>query len=96
LQATVTAEANALLYITDAESYKHFTDIFGDKFFDSEPVSLTEKFYKSATIKGYDILPKGLTVSLRKTTDTMLEMDKNTEKYKKESSRILKQITEDN
>ncbi len=94
LQATVTAEANALLYITDAESYKHFTDIFGDKFFDGEPVSLTEKFYKSATIKDYDILPEGLTVSLRKTTDTMLEMDKNTEKYKKESSRILKEITE--
>ena len=44
LQATVTAEANALLFITDDESYKHFTDVFGDKFFDGEPVLLSEEF----------------------------------------------------
>lgn len=94
LQATVTAEANALLYITDAESYKHFTDVFGDNFFDGEPLLLSEEFYKSASIKEYDGLPEGLTISLRKTTDTMLEMDKNTEKYLKESSRILKEIVE--
>lgn len=93
LQATVTAEANALLYITDADSYKHFSDVFGDKFFDGEPILLSEEFYKSASIEGYEGLPENLTISLRKTSDTMIEMDKNTDKYKKESLRILKSIS---
>ena len=92
LQATIVAEANALLYITDEESYKHFSNVFDDEFFAYEPVLLSEEFYKQATVEDYYDLPEGLKISLRKTSDTMIEKNKNTKIYFKESSRILKEI----
>lgn len=93
LQATVVAEANALLYITDEESYKHFTNVFGDKFFEGEPVLLSNEFYQQATVEDYYDLPEGLKISLRKTSDTMIEKDKKAPTYFKESKRILEEIT---
>ena len=94
LQATVAAEANALLYITDNRSYEHFTSIFGDDFFEGDPVSFPGDFYEHCAVNDYITLPDNLTVSCRKITGTMIEKDKNSKKYFNASQSVIKQIEE--
>ena len=93
LQATIVAEANAPLFITDEDSYKHFTDVFEETFFAGDPVKLSNEFYKTSVLDDYYNLPENLTISLRKTSDTMIEKDKKAPTYFKESKRILEEIT---
>ena len=94
LQATVASEANALLYITDERSYKHFTDVFGADFFEGSAIPMTDDFYKSCTVKNYINLPGNLTISLRKVSGTMVEKDKNAVKYQKASKSVISKIFE--
>ncbi len=94
LQATVASEANALLYITDERSYKHFTDVFGSSFFEGSAIDMPDEFYKSCTVKDYINIPDNLTISLRKTDGAMIEKDKNTTKYLEASKELLSKIFE--
>lgn len=93
LQAIIAADSNALLFITDADSYEYLNNISKDEtFFEKEPVILGEKFYDSC--KGSDVfkLPDGLQISCRKIGTSVVSKDKKIKEYYKQSQNILSGI----
>lgn len=97
IQAILTADEKTLLFITDAKSKKYFNQISDDvSIFEGEPVAFGDDFYKATENKDIGPLTKGLTLSIRRVTDTLLEKNKDVEKYLTESTRVLKEIEKDN
>ena len=77
LQAMIAGDENAMLFITDAESYKYLADLSdGEGLFENEPLMLDDGFYKATEIEAYGKLPDGLRISCRRVSDTVLESKK--------------------
>lgn len=77
LQAMIAGDQNAMLFITDEDSYKYLADLSnGDGLFDGEPFMLGEEFYKSTETDSYGKLPEGLRIACRRVSDTVLESKK--------------------
>lgn len=77
LQAMIAGDQNAMLFITDEDSYKYLADLSnGDGLFDGEPFMLGEEFYKATETDSYGKLPGGLRIACRRVSDTVLESKK--------------------
>ena len=77
LQAMIAGDQNAMLFITDEDSYKYLADLSdGDGLFDGEPFMLGEEFYKATETDSYGKLPEGLRIVCRRVSDTVLESKK--------------------
>ncbi len=77
LQAMIAGDQNAMLFITDEDSYKYLADLSnGDGLFDGEPFMLGEEFYKATETDSYGKLPEGLRIACRRVSDTVLESKK--------------------
>lgn len=97
LQAIIAADEKALLFITDEKSIKYF-DNFGKDvhIFEGEPVSLGQEFYTATEHKDLGALPEGLTLSVRRVSDTLLEENKNVGKCYDQSLKIIEEINKEN
>lgn len=77
LQAMIAGDQNAMLFITDEDSYKYLADLSnGEGLFDGEPFMLGEEFYKATETDSYGKLPEGLRIACRRVSDTVLESKK--------------------
>lgn len=77
LQAMIAGDQNAMLFITDEDSYKYLADLSnGDGLFDGEPFMLGEEFYKATETDSCGKLPEGLRIACRRVSDTVLESKK--------------------
>lgn len=77
LQAMIAGDQNAMLFITDEDSYKYLSDLSnGEGLFDGEPFMLREEFYKATETDSYGKLPEGLRIACRRVSDTVLESKK--------------------
>ncbi len=77
LQAMIAGDQNAMLFITDEDSYKYLSDLSnGEGLFDGEPFMLGEEFYKATETDSYGKLPEGLRIACRRVSDTVLESKK--------------------
>jgi len=95
LQAILSTDSSALLFITDSKSYEYLSNISKDnKLFEGEPLPLGEDFY--AECEGEDLftLPAGLQISCRKISGTTVSKDKNSADYYEASKEILNQISQ--
>lgn len=93
LQAVIAADEKALLFITDSKSIEYFKNFGKDvHIFEGEPISFGEDFYTATEHKDFGPLPEGLTISIRRVSDTLLEENKNVGKYYKESLRLIEEI----
>lgn len=89
LQAIITSDSEAILFITDKDSMEFFsTDTFKN-FFKTEPLPLGDDFYKACKYSG---LPEGLQISAREISGTLIEDDKTAAKVYKEAQKILEKI----
>ena len=73
LQAMIAGDENAILYITDSESYKYLDGLSEDGLFDGEPLKLGDGFYSATESEQLGRLPEGLQISCRRVSDTVLE-----------------------
>ena len=73
LQAMIAGDENAILYITDSESYKYLDGLTENGLFDGEPIKLGDKFYSATESEQLGNLPEGLQISCRRISDTVLE-----------------------
>lgn len=97
LQATLAADYDALLYITDEESYKYLMSLQGmDGIFEEEPKPLSDAFLKDFSEKGGEgfALPDGLQISCRRVEGTVLEGKKDMDGIYKQSKKVMKSVTE--
>ena len=77
LQAMIAGDQNAMLFITDEDSYKYLADLSnGNGLFEGEPFMLGEEFYKATETDSYGKLPEGLRIACRRVSDTVLESKK--------------------
>lgn len=94
LTAIIAADANALLFITDDESYEYLNNISeGNEFFEGDPLELGEDFYKQCTLNNpLSNLPEGLQISCRNIEGKTIAKDENIAEYYKQSKNLLESI----
>ena len=95
LQAILSTDASALLFITDSKSYEYLSNISKDtKLFEGEPLPLGEDFYTECDGEDLFTLPSGLQISCRKVSGTTVLKDKNSTDYYGASKEILNKISQ--
>lgn len=94
LQAMITAEPTAMLYITDSESVKYFENDALSNIFDTEQVQFGKDFYEKTTTE-LGKLPEGLQIACRRISETMLEKDEKAAKVHKEAINIISKLQKD-
>ena len=93
LQAIIATDEKALLFITDSKSITYFDNFSSDVYiFEGDPLVLGEDFYKATESEDIGPLTEGLTLSIRRVSDTLLEENDKVVKYYKESVRIMNKI----
>ena len=93
LQAMIAGDQNAMLFITDEDSYKYLADLSdGDGLFDGEPFMLGEEFYKATETDSYGKLPEGLRIACRRVSDTVLESKKGSSDAHTNAEKTLEAI----
>ena len=93
LQAMIAGDQNAMLFITDEDSYKYLADLSnGDGLFDGEPFMLGDEFYKATETDSYGKLPEGLRIACRRVSDTVLESKKGSADAYTNAEKTLKAI----
>lgn len=90
-QTILASDANALLFITDEESYKYLSSISKDgNLFEGEPILFEKDFYEFCnTEDNFYETPENLQISCRDINGTVIEKDKNIDSYYKEAQTIL-------
>ncbi len=93
-QVLLSSDATALLFITDDESYEHISSVATNgKLFEGEPLALDDEFYSSVDTDDYYELPKGLQLSCRIIEGTVIENEKNIDKYYNQAQNILSALS---
>lgn len=92
LQAMIAGDENAILYITDSESYKYLDGLSEDGLFDGEPLKLGDDFYSATEIKELGKLPEGLQISCRRISDTVLEGKKGAAEAYENAVKLIEKL----
>ena len=93
LQALLTGDENAILYITDSESYKYLDGISeSGGLFEDEPYKFGENFYKATESEELGRLPEGLQISCRRIGDTTMESKKDAAVAYENAKKLLQKL----
>lgn len=92
LQALIVTDENAMLYITDSETYEYLHGIAEDGLFDGEPFKFGDGFYTATESQQFGRLPEGLQISCRRVSDTLLEGKKGTAEAYGNSERLIEKL----
>lgn len=92
LQAMIAGDENAILYITDSESYKYLEELSEDGLFDGEPYKFGDDFYTATESERYGKLPEGLQISCRRISKTTMENKKDAAKAYGSAQKLLNKL----
>lgn len=93
LQAMLAGDENAILYITDSESYKYLNEISGSgALLEGEPFKLGDDFYTETESEQLGKLPEGLQISCRRITETTMESKKDAAKAYDSAKKLLEKL----
>lgn len=92
LQAMIAGDENAILYITDSESYKYLDGLTENGLFDGEPIKLGDKFYSATESEQLGKLPEGLLISCRRISDTVLEGKKGAAEAYENALKLIEKL----
>lgn len=92
LQAMIAGDENAILYITDSESYKYLDGLTENGLFDGEPIKLGDKFYSATESEQLGKLPEGLQISSRRISDTVLEGKKGAAEAYENALKLIEKL----
>ena len=92
LQAMIAGDENAILYITDSESYKYLDGLTENGLFDGEPIKLGDKFYSATESEQLGKLPEGLQISCRRISDTVLEGKKGAAEAYENALKLIEKL----
>lgn len=97
LQATLAADADALLFLTDREAYDYLGQLGSGGLFEGEPLPMGEDFYKTCN-QGDEVfpLPEGLQISCRSVSGMAIERDPEVETFYKAAKKLLKAVEQKN
>lgn len=93
LQAMLAGDENAILYITDDESYKYLDEISeSGGLFEGEPYKFGEDFYNATESEQFGKLPEGLQISCRRISETTMENKKDAAKAYDSANKLLEKL----
>lgn len=92
LQSMIAGDENAILYITDSESYKYLEQLSESGLFDGEPLKLGDGFYSATETEKLGKLPEGLQISCRRISDTMFEGKKGAAEAYKNAVKLIEEL----
>ena len=92
LQTLLAGDENALLFITQEDSYEYLNQIGDDTLFTGEPYFLGESFYAATRSESLGDLPEGLQISCRRVTETTLAKRKNIQEIYASSLGLLEAL----
>ena len=93
LQSIIAGGENAMLFITDSESYKYIDEIIEDGgLLEDEPCEFGEDFYNATKTEEFGRLPAGLQISCRKIEDTTMEKKKGAKEAYENSKKLLNEL----
>ncbi len=95
-QSLIAADASALLFITDDESYDYLMSLSDDiALFEGEPIEFSDDFYEFCVDdSGFYDTPEDLQISCRTIKGAAIESDKNIDKYYAQAQAILDGLRE--
>ncbi|MDO4608971.1 MAG: hypothetical protein Q4B40_07270 [Clostridia bacterium] len=96
VQSLLATDANALLFITDEDSYKYLNTLSVNlSLFEGEPIKFKEDFYEFCIDEsGFYDTPTGLQISCRNIKGATIEKDKKIDVYYKQAQSVLKGLTD--
>ncbi len=92
LQALIATDENAILYITDSETYEYLQGIAEDGLFDGEPLEFGNGFYSATESEQFGKLPEGLQISCRRISETTMENQKGAAKAYESANKLLEKL----
>ena len=88
----IAGDENAILYITDSESYKYLDGLTENGLFDGEPIKLGDEFYSATESEQLGKLPEGLQISCRRISDTVLEGKKGAAEAYENALKLIEKL----
>lgn len=93
LQAMLTGDENAMLYITDGETYEYINGLTqSGALLEGEPLKFGEEFYTATESEQFGKLPEGLQISCRRISETTMENKKQAAKAYESSKKLLEKL----
>ncbi len=93
LQAMLTGDENAMLYITDSETYEYINGLSqSGALLEGEPLKFGEEFYTATESEQFGKLPEGLQISCRRISGTTMENKKDAAKAYESSKKLLEKL----
>ena len=96
LQAMIAGDENAILYITDNDSYQYLNEISeSGALLEGEPFKFGDDFYTATETEEFGKLPEGLQISCRRISKTTMENKKNAAKAYESANKLLEKLKSD-
>lgn len=96
LQAMIAGDENAILYITDNDSYQYLNEISeSGALLEGEPFKFGDDFYTATETEEFGKLPEGLQISCRRISKTTMENKKNAAKAYENANKLLEKLKSD-
>lgn len=94
LQAVLASDADALLYVTDADGYEYLSQIANNSVFEGEPLKLPDDFYDYCNKDEYFTIPENLQISCRSTENALISANKKIDIYYEQAQKIMNGLSE--
>ena len=96
LQAMIAGDENAILYITDNDSYQYLNEISeSGALLEGEPFKFGDDFYTATETEEFGKLPEGLQISCRIISETTMENKKDAAKAYESANKLLEKLKSD-
>ena len=94
LQALITGDESAILFITDEDAAKYMEETIAEDFFEGERIQFGQKFYDAIKMEEIEKQPEGLQIACRRVEDTVIEKKKGVKKQYEAARELLAVLKE--
>ena len=94
LQALITGDESAILFITDEDAAKYMEETIAEDFFEGEMIQFGQEFYDAIEIKEIEKQPEGLQIACRRVEDTVIAKKKGVKKQYEAARELLAVLKE--
>ena len=93
IQAMLSGDENAMLYITDSETYKYINSLTeSGALLEGGPLKFGEEFYTATESEQFGKLPEGLQISCRRIGETTMENKKQAAKAYESAKKLIERL----
>lgn len=93
IQTLIAGDENAMLYITDSESYEYLKELSqSGTLLEGDPIKFSDDFYAETESELFGKLPEGLQISCRRISETTMENKRQAAKAYESAQKLLEKL----